>query len=88
MRGERDHRQHGDFAEGIKTTKIDQDDIDDVGAAAAGKRLLQIEARDGLERGREHLQGDQPQTTAGEQRQQEVAGQPAGTALRRARGGR
>jgi hypothetical protein len=50
MRGERDHRQHGDFAERIKTAKIDQDDIDDVGAAPAGNRLLQIEARDGLER--------------------------------------
>jgi hypothetical protein len=67
MRGQGNHRQHGDFSERIETAKIDQDDIDDVGAAAAGNCLLQIESRDGLERRGKHLQGDQPEAATGKQ---------------------
>src|SRR5690606_18364038 len=45
---QRNNAHHGDFAQRIKATEIDQDHVYHIGAAPFGQRLVDKERRDGL----------------------------------------
>ena len=53
--GERHHGEHGDLAQRVEAAEVDEDHVDDVGAAAFGVGALQEVLRDGVrERPRHH----------------------------------
>ena len=74
--------EHGDFAQRVEPAKVDQDHIDDVGSAAVGQRLLQIERRDRREGSREHRVRDAGDANARDAGQARVAPLPAPAGFR------
>ena len=48
------HCQHCDLSQRIETAKVDENDVDDVGAAAAWYGIGEMVAGYGVERAREH----------------------------------
>ena len=73
--GEADDRQNGDLAQRIEPAKIDQDDIDDIGAAALRIGALHEEAGDAVgQRAGHHRIGKQGHRQTGGNRDEEVGG--------------
>ena len=70
-----DGAEHGDLAQCVERTEVDQHDVDDIGATATGKGVAQEERRDAVRsRARQERERQDRQSAAGRDRKHEVAG--------------